>query len=101
MQSSRKLSAVLVLAFLILASFLVGRFHAPSSPGANAAGLARALTVAAATSPTQAEQGSGEGAREAMAVWDTGKPSADPLSASALKSKTGWSRISAPDKHDS
>src|SRR5213594_1851675 len=44
MQSSRKLSAVLVLAFLILASFLVGRFRALASPAALAPGELGALT---------------------------------------------------------
>src|SRR6266446_3914802 len=100
MQSSRKLSAVLVLAFLILAPFLLCGVRALASPVALApGGELGALTQP--RSPTQAEQGSGNSAREAITVWDTGQPSAEPLTASALKSKTGWSRISAPEKHDS
>jgi len=97
MQSVWKLVAALLLIFLFLLIVLIGGILA--SPVASAPGELGALTQP--RSPTQAEQSSDNSAREGMAVWDTGHSSPDPYSASALKSKTGWSRISAPEKHGS
>src|SRR5262245_22715535 len=38
--------------------------------------------------------------RAALAVWDTGKPSTEALSAATIDAKTGWKAISADDtKH--
>src|SRR5437016_6055459 len=39
--------------------------------------------------------------RDLLELWDTGQPSAKPLSASDLDSKTGWKRIPSSEKHDS
>ena len=75
MQSSRKLSAVLSLAFLILAP----------------------VEALAAEGP----QSAGKSARPGMAVWDTGQPSVDPLSAAALRAQAGWRQIPVQQKLDS
>ena len=46
------------------------------------------------------EQSAGDRAKETLAVWDTVQSSAEPLPASAFKSKNGWRQISSQEKHD-
>src|SRR5262249_19885735 len=42
-------------------------------------------------------QESTEPPRAALAVWDTGTPSAEPLASEAIAHKTGWKRIAGND----
>jgi hypothetical protein len=43
--------------------------------------------------PKSSAQGTAEPARPALAVWDTGTPSAEPLNSEAIEHKKGWTRI--------
>src|SRR5262249_14445628 len=52
----------------------------------------------AATSAAGAGQESPAKARAAIAVWDTGQPSAEPLASKTLAASGGWSAVAASGK---
>jgi hypothetical protein len=63
--------------------------------------VALLIVVPVPASAAGADQDSAIIARTAMAVWDTGQSSAEPISATALKDKTGWRQIPVQQKLDS